>query len=48
MAGVHHPQSGEAVMALTTLNLAVLPVVAGLLAGTGALATYATAPSDAA
>ena len=34
-------------MALTTLNLAVLPVVAGLLAGTGALATYATAPSNA-
>jgi hypothetical protein len=31
-------------MALTTLNLAVLPVVAGLLAGTGALATYATSP----
>ena len=28
-----------------TLNLAVLPVVASLVAGTGALATYATAPS---
>jgi hypothetical protein len=34
-------------MALTTLNLAVLPVVAGLIAGTGALATYATAPGNA-
>lgn len=37
-------------MALT-FNLAVLPVVAGLVAGTGALATYATAsntPRDAA
>jgi hypothetical protein len=44
MAGVHHPQVGEAVMALT-LNLAVLPVVASLVAGTGALATYATAPN---
>ena len=31
-------------MALT-LNLAVLPVVASLVAGTGALATYATAPN---
>jgi len=31
-------------MALT-FNLAVLPVVASLVAGTGALATYATAPS---
>ena len=31
-------------MALT-LNLAVLPVVASLVAGTGALATYATAPA---
>ena len=31
-------------MALT-LNLAVLPVVASLVAGTGALATYATTPS---
>ena len=28
-----------------TLNLTVLPVVASLVAGTGALATYATAPS---
>ena len=40
-------RKGEAVMALTTLNLAVLPVVAGLIAGTGALATYATAPGNA-
>ena len=32
-------------MALT-LNLAVLPVVAGLVAGTGALASYATAPTS--
>jgi hypothetical protein len=31
-------------MALT-FNLAVLPVIASLVAGTGALATYATAPS---
>lgn len=33
-------------MALT-LNLAVLPVAAGLLAGTGAITTYATAPAKA-
>jgi hypothetical protein len=47
MAGARHLQSGEAVVALTTLNLAVLPVVAGLIAGTGALATYATTPGNA-
>ena len=32
-------------MALTALNLAALPVIAGLMAGTGAMATYVVGPT---
>jgi hypothetical protein len=34
-------------MALATLQLAAIPVVAGLLAGSGAIATFVSAPSNA-
>jgi hypothetical protein len=34
-------------MALATLQLAAIPVVAGLLAGSGAIATFVSAPSSA-
>jgi hypothetical protein len=34
-------------MALATLHLAAIPVVAGLLAGSGAVATFISAPSNA-
>ncbi|MEN3386359.1 MAG: hypothetical protein V7608_6403 [Hyphomicrobiales bacterium] len=34
-------------MALTALNLAALPVIAGLMAGTGAMATYVVGPATA-
>src|SRR5436190_17812810 len=34
-------------MALATLQLAAIPVVAGLLAGSGAIATFMSAPSNA-
>ena len=33
-------------MALATLHLAAIPVFAGLLAGSGAVATYVAAPSS--
>ena len=34
-------------MALTALNLAALPVIAGLMAGTGAMAAYVVGPTRA-
>jgi hypothetical protein len=34
-------------VALTALNLAALPVIAGLMAGTGAMATYVVGPATA-
>jgi hypothetical protein len=34
-------------MALTALNLAALPVIAGLMAGTGAMAAYVVGPTSA-
>jgi hypothetical protein len=34
-------------VALTVLNLAALPVIAGLMAGTGAMATYVVGPTTA-
>ena len=34
-------------MALTALNLAALPVIAGLMAGTGAMAAYVVGPTTA-